>query len=62
MNEAERLAKMCTLLELYAHAMSNGVPVKARDVAYEMQQIVTALYHDAYNAARVQARGEGKAL
>ncbi len=71
MSPEDGIAKMCRLLDEYGAAMHvDGVnttriardPAKARDVAFDMLQVLNRLYHVAYVAAAEQARRQGKTL
>lgn len=59
---AEREAKMRALLDAHVAAAKAGEAARARDIAYDMLQVLTGLYTAAYVAAAERARREGKAL
>lgn len=58
----ERAARMRELLDKHVAAMGAGEPAAARNIAYDMLQVLTGLYTAAYVAADQKARREGKTL
>lgn len=60
---APKLKVMRQLLDDYEKAMKpGGVPADARDAAYQMTQLLSALYAVAYTAAAARTGREGKGL
>ncbi len=62
MNIAAQVALLRTLTDDYVSASNNDLPRDARNTAYQMTQVVMALYNAAYKAEAEQARGKGAAL
>lgn len=58
---APQVAVMRKLLDDYEAAGLERDPRSARDAAYQMLQMLTALYNAAYRADLEKARREGKA-
>lgn len=59
MNTVEGVARMRVLLDAYESSMAIGAPAAARDVAYEMVQVISGLYGAAYLASVRKAQENG---
>lgn len=56
-----RAANLHRMLDEHVAAAMQGDPAIARNIAYDMLQVLTGLYTAAYVAAAEQARRKGKA-
>jgi len=56
----DRAVKLTQMLDAHVAAMTQEDPALARNIAFDMMQVVNGLYNAAYALAAAKARKEGR--